>query len=234
MALKKVKKQTVGDIVFEQLQDQIISGFWKPGEKLPSENALAEELEVSRLTVRNALQRLRSMGFIQASQGDGTYVRDISNRNVFEALEPVLAISRPDLSYLLEYRAIVEPACAALAAERIGPEGIVQLKELCRDYQDAVKKNDIEKALSADLLLHYSIVEATDNPVMMRIFDVTRNVYRKNMYEIISESGLSDLGTRWHAKIVEAIAEHDAAKAGEFMRQHISETLERVRLLKKE
>ena len=62
MSIKKVVKSSVSQQVFDQLREQILSGGWKPGDKLPSENELAAQFGVSRVTVRNALQRLSGLG----------------------------------------------------------------------------------------------------------------------------------------------------------------------------
>ena len=116
MALKKIKKQNISDIVFEQLQEQIMAGTWAPGEKIPSETALSEQLGVSRITIRNAFQRLISLGLIEARQGGGTFVKDYSSADALNYIQPLLAFAKPDINYFLEFRAVMEKEGAERAA----------------------------------------------------------------------------------------------------------------------
>ena len=73
MAIKKVVKSSVSQQVFDQLREQILSGSWKPGQKLPSENELAAQFGVSRVTVRNALQKLSGLGLLETRFGEGSF-----------------------------------------------------------------------------------------------------------------------------------------------------------------
>ena len=70
------------DIVYKQLLDNIKAGVWKSGDKLPTENELSKELNVSRVTIRAALQRLRSIGLVESKHGKGTFV--CPNEDLFD------------------------------------------------------------------------------------------------------------------------------------------------------
>ena len=74
MAIQKISRASIGDQVYQQMKDQIVNGEWKAGDRLPSENELAEQFGVSRVTVRGALQKLAALGLIETKLGDGSYV----------------------------------------------------------------------------------------------------------------------------------------------------------------
>jgi len=78
MAIRKIKRQSVSDQVFEQLKEQLLMNEWRRGEKLPSENELATSFDVSRVTVRHALQKLTALGLIETKLGEGSFVRDVA------------------------------------------------------------------------------------------------------------------------------------------------------------
>ncbi len=84
MNLKAVKKVNIGDQVYDQIKDQIISGSWASGEKIPSENQLMDIFGVSRGTVRQAIQKLSAVGLLETRRGEGSYVRQLGLTNYLQ------------------------------------------------------------------------------------------------------------------------------------------------------
>lgn len=225
MALQKVKKQNISDIVYEQLEQNILSGEWKPGNKIPSENTLSGQLGVSRVTVRNALQRLISIGLIEAKQGGGTYVKQSDDGETLQLIKPILAQTKPDVKYFLEYRLVIEPEMAALAAERVTPEQLESMKQYLEKYEIAVCANDEQELLPNDSQLHYTIAIASANPLIIKTYEIIKDIYSLTLAQIVKDVG-ADAGIKYHRRIVEAIAAGDAAAARENMRSHLSETIQ--------
>ena len=79
MGIVPIKKVNVGQMVFDQMQELLIRGEWKPGDRLPSEMVLCEEFEVSRNTLRAALNKLAALGFTETRKGGGTYVKVVDS-----------------------------------------------------------------------------------------------------------------------------------------------------------
>jgi GntR family transcriptional regulator, transcriptional repressor for pyruvate dehydrogenase complex len=77
MAITKLNIKTLSDKIVDQIKECIISGEWKPGERIPSENDLTKQLNVSRISVRDAIQRLIGMGVLKVRVGEGTFVTDL-------------------------------------------------------------------------------------------------------------------------------------------------------------
>ena len=75
--VKPIKRVSVGEQVFTQLKELLVQGEWKPGEKLPSENELAAQFGVSRITVRQALQKLGALGLVETRLGEGSFVKQL-------------------------------------------------------------------------------------------------------------------------------------------------------------
>lgn len=224
MALQKINKQNVSDIVYQQLEQCILEGIWQPGEKIPSENTLAEQLGVSRVTIRNALQRLSSIGLVEARQGGGTYVKVNDEGQMLQLIKPILMQTKPDVKYFLEYRLAVEPEIAALAAQRVTPEQLTQIQAHLQAYEDAVKSGDTDSIEPQDAHLHYAIAVASQNPLFIKIYEIIKDIYARNLSQIVQDVG-ADAGIRYHKKIVNAIALGNAADARTFMRKHLSETV---------
>ena len=118
MSIKKVVKSSVSQQVFDQLREQILSGGWKPGDKLPSENELAAQFGVSRVTVRNALQRLSGLGLLETRFGEGSFIRGPEAGAALNQLVPMLYLGQETLRDILTFRRIVEGPICEIACRR--------------------------------------------------------------------------------------------------------------------
>ena len=225
MALQKVEQQNISEIVFRQLEQSILSGDWKPGEKIPSENVLSTQLGVSRVTVRNAIQRLSGIGLVEARQGGGTYVKISSDEEALQLLKPILTQMKPDVRYFLEYRLAMEPEMAAMAAQRATQTQMTQMQEYVGLYEAAVRENREEEILPYDSKLHYAIAEASANPLIIKTYELLKEIYSRNLSQIVQDLG-PVAGIRYHKKIVGSICSHDAEAARDYMRRHIQETID--------
>lgn len=224
--LTRIKKVNVRDQVFRQLRDQIIRGIWEAGARIPSESDLCKILGVSRVTLREAMQMLASLGLVETQQGGGTYVRSYSSEILLTPLIPMIALERIDILHVLEYRKIVERGTVALAVERAGQPEIGELEEAYAAMQDS--RNDIEAFARADLEFHLALAKASGNPILIKINAVIWDILSASMGEIVSALGTKD-GLYYHGAILQAIKERDAAKAGELMEEHIVFTIKRLK-----
>ena len=115
--LRPVQTQRASEAIYEQIKDLIISGQFKPGDRLPSERALIEMLQRSRPTIREALRMLEREGFIRTVPGtNGAIVQELSTDGVTQSLEVMLQTSRVTLDELSEYRAHNDVAVARPSA----------------------------------------------------------------------------------------------------------------------
>ena len=225
MGLQKINKQNISDIVFGQLEQQILDGEWKSGEKIPSETALATQMGVSRVSVRDAFQRLKSMGLIESRQGGVTFVCDYSSAKTFASLKPILEYTRPDLKYFMEFRNIIEPEMAAIAATRATISQVNDMRKDVITYNNAARERQYSIAREADVSLHCTMAKATGNPLVIKIYEMMQDIYNINITQIIDACG-NDSGVRFHDKIVEAIAAHDSDQARLMMRLHLIDSTE--------
>lgn len=214
MALQKIEKQNVGDMVFDQLRSSIMAGEWKPGEKMPSENELVSILGVSRISVRSALQRLSGLGLIESRRGEGTFVRKFYSADGLKAVIPVIAMSASDRKSLFEFRRILEVEAAALAAERADDKIILGMEETNKGMEN------IDTAPEADLAFHNMVAKATCNPFIVSVSEILRDYYFALFKDNISLVGTD--GLRHHRLLIDAFRRHDADAAREIMREHLA------------
>ena len=225
MALKTISKQNISDVVYEQLMENLIAGEWKPGDKLPSENELAAQLQVSRISVRSALQRLSSLGLVESRQGEGTFVCEFSGAQYANNLIPLVVFERSDMQDLMEFRNILDSEIAALAALRATDTDIALLHQNYQRHMAA--EGDVTKCADYDSEFHCLLAAATHNALFHKVYQVFQPVFRKNMHQIVSIMGVSGARVN-HAAILAAVEQHDPDAARAAMQTHVQETISSV------
>lgn len=226
MHLTRVRRTGVKNQVFDQLRDQIMERTWAPGAKIPSENALAEAFGVSRVSIREALQMLASLGLLETRHGGGTYVRDYAGEVLFSPLLPMLALDTLDILHVLEFRKIVESGIASLVVKRAGKAEIAELEAAFRDMEE--HRNDARAFAQADLSFHLALAKATGNPVIVKVNAVITDILKVSMYGIVGSLGTKD-GLYYHRKILEAIKAQDGPLAESLMADHVERTIRRLK-----
>jgi DNA-binding FadR family transcriptional regulator len=224
--LKPIKKESVRGQVFWQLRDQILRRTWPPGSKIPSENDLCQTMGVSRVSIREGIQQLASLGIVETRHGEGTFVRELDGQVQFNALIPQLILEDIDILHVLEYRRIVEKGAAALAAERATEQDLAEMQAV---YDQMVQAHDnaVEFA-RADLEFHLVLAKATGNPVIIKVNNILRSILEVSMENIVNKLGMED-GLHYHRLIIEAIRARDTQAAESIMQEHVDRTIVRLK-----
>jgi len=128
---KPIRQLRISEEVAEQLKQSIVSGHFKPGEKLPPERDLADEFQVSRVAIREALRKLEHAGFIVTRQGatGGAFVTDLNFEYLVNAFLDLFLADKISIPELHHVRLLIEPEVARLAASNITPQYALRLKE---------------------------------------------------------------------------------------------------------
>lgn len=224
----------VADRVAAELIDMIAGGDWAPGQRLPGERALAEQMNVSRVSVRAALQRLKTQGFVVAVQGGGTRVVS-SAAAMDDALTELVRSKLDNLHDLAEIRMALETWAARRAAERATPEQIAEIAERLeamahagpRDRGGAASGADAsagDKAIE-DVRFHFAVGKAAGSPVYMHILTVIRDILMQMLefhrYKLFTSPEDDRAVMDQHRAIYDAIAGHRADDAADAMRRHL-------------
>ncbi|WP_417252050.1 transcriptional regulator LldR [Castellaniella sp.] len=203
----------------------------KPGDRLPSERRLAQDLAASRSSIREAIHQLASQGVLYSRQGGGTFLQapaDFAStwpRRQIGGLRDLL-VADPDYRYdVLEARHALEGGTAWHAALRATPDDIARIQTCFDDLQRFQDEADANLSAEADARFHLAIAEASHNAVliqMMRgLFDLLRSTVtesRQRMYTMPDTQGQL---LRQHRAIKDAIAQGDASGARAAIWQHL-------------
>jgi len=219
--IKKIKRKSVASQVYEQLKQNILKGTWTAGQKIPSENELVNMLGVSRISVREALKQLISLGLLEARQGEGTFVKQLEADSYLNDFLPLMVLNREEVIELIKYREIIEVGAIALAVERADEADIRALEENVRKHEQF--KDTWEEAAHVDLEFHLLIAKASKNPFIIKTNSLMKDVFHAVMDQIVEEMG-TEHGLFYHKKIIAAIKSKDKELAVSIMKEHLVDT----------
>ena len=205
------------EVVYETLREAIRNGALTPGERL-MEIQLAEELGVSRTPVREAIRKLELERFVVMLPRRGTYVANLSLK---------------DINEVFEIRAALDGLAAGLAAERITEEELEQMERLLVEIADYIEQHNNQKIVEADEAFHDILYRASRNERLVGIICNLREQFTRFRSVSINYPGRLQNTLEEHRQLVEAIAQRNPEAAQQKAREHI-ENAEQTLLLEME
>ncbi|KOY81466.1 FadR family transcriptional regulator [Lysinibacillus macroides] len=225
MELRRIKPKKIYEEVSEILHEKIRAGLLKPGDRLDSVEQLAEQLQVSRSAVREALSALKAMGLIEIKQGSGTFVKSVTSNQLDFPLSTAILTNKQDVSHLLEVRKIIEVGTAASAAIHRTDADIQKMIQILEEMQRV--QGDGELGEKVDFQFHAAISAASQNPLLTTILDQVSGLMLETMKEtrriwLYSKKTTSEKLYDEHMQIFLAIKQQNEELAKHAMSSHLS------------
>ncbi|GLS15207.1 FadR/GntR family transcriptional regulator [Hydrogenophaga electricum] len=218
----------LADQVASALEAEIRAGRLQVADKLPTETALAQQFQVSRTVVREALSRLKSRGLVDSRQGSGVYVQA-------PGIEPLQfdlphAASREAVMQIVEVRRALEAEVAEMAALRRSEADLLAIRQAMAAIQAAVQAG--RDGVEEDVQFHRAIARAAGNPFMINTLDYLaqflKGATRVTRANEARRSDFSRAVTQEHEHIVQAIEAGDAVAARSAAAEHMRNALARI------
>ena len=213
---------SLGEAAFERLREGISGGKWAPGQRLPSERALAEHLAISRPALREAVKRLDGEGLIDIRSRKGLYVRAASADRLSNSFERLIGTDFDRVNELLDLRRVLEHRSAYLAAEYASPDDIADLAAIFADIERDVGEGGTGE--EPDVRFHCAIAKAAGNTVLTHLMATLHGALAKASRllasRLMESSHYRDGMFELHVRIFEAIRSHDTKAAAEAMDAH--------------
>ncbi|MBU2515215.1 FadR family transcriptional regulator [bacterium] len=223
---RKAKQNRIFQDVVEQIQDVILEGKIKPGDKLPSERELGEMLGTSRGTLREALRILEQKGLIEIRLGvnGGAIVKEATWEQMSETLALLVRSQTVSLEHLTEFREGVEGIVASLAAKRVTEADIKELAKLQKSAEKFYKKgvSHWKDFVRVDEKIHIALAVVSRNPMYKFIVETIHdNIDR--YYDKFLVVGSSELEENYRdlSNLVNAVINKQEAEAGDLARGHV-------------
>ncbi|MDD2573541.1 MAG: FadR/GntR family transcriptional regulator [Bacillota bacterium] len=225
--LKPVKKKTLPEEIIEQFKQQIISGNWKPGDRLPPERELSESLGVSRTSVREALSAFTAIGLIEVRVGEGTFLASDIAPLYKRELSSKFLVKRGSLLEVVEARKIVETQLAYLAALRATDEDLNKMEKILDNMGKRIASQS--SFMEYDVAFHFAIACAARNTILLETINAIAELFRSVHREVVELPGMPQLSYSLHNQIYEAIKKGSCAEAQEAMMKHLSVVEDRIK-----
>lgn len=221
---KQIKPKKIYEEVAEAILHMIQTGQLKPGDKLDSVQQLAENFQVGRAAIREALTALRAMGLIEMKQGEGTYVREFDPAMLSFPISTAILMSKEDVAHLLEVRKLLEVGAAGLAALKRTEEDLRAMQSALTQMREVI--GDEELGEQADFLFHMAIAAATKNPLLVSLMNNVSGMMMETMREtrriwLFAKQATTEQLLEDHIAIFEAIREQNIELAQERMKDHL-------------
>jgi DNA-binding FadR family transcriptional regulator len=211
----------VTEDAIERIKAMVVSGELGPGERLPKEEDLAEQLGLSRSSLREAVRALTAMKILVVRQGDGTYVSSLEPQLLLHGLAFASDVSRGETALqLLQVRRVLETEATGLAAETVTEERLEELRGLLARGAEA---SGVEEFVELDVKFHRLIVETAGNPVLATLLDVlSTQTHRLRVMRGVNTTQAVATAQREHADILRALEERDARLAAACAAVHVA------------
>ena len=233
MALvQPVKRDRLYQGIVQQIEGLLERGELKPGDQLPPERQLAEQFQVSRASVREALRSLELLGIVETRAGGGTFVRQAQPDDLARPLQSLITRGHT-LTDVIDVRGLVEPAVAERAAQNITKEEIAELRQIIAAQERKVAAG--EPYVEEDTRFHEVIGQAARNELLVTVLGVIWDVLRASREEWLLTEKRAHGSIEAHRRILAALEQHDPTAARTAAADHIQAVGEGIlRLLKEE
>jgi GntR family transcriptional repressor for pyruvate dehydrogenase complex len=215
--LTTIQRTNVVDEIVDQLLAYVAA--LRPGDRIPPERRLVQQLGVSRSSMREALRVLSSLGLLEVREGRGTFVAQGDGPLLNQALMVSALVGGPTARELHEVRAHVEPFAARLAAERSDPGDLAEI-EACLERQ-AAAFDSVDRFLEADVAFHLAIAQAAQNRFLVQLLRTIRALNMARMATLLSARGDMRLRYEEHRAVYRAIADRAPVAAEAAMETHM-------------
>jgi DNA-binding FadR family transcriptional regulator len=213
--LKPVERQRVAEEIVEQLRSLILTGAYRPGDKLPAERTLAKQLGVNRASLREALKKLEHQGLVKIRQGDGTRVQDYRQTGGLELVSHLIPlVEGGDMRLLrdvLEFRRIYGREIARLAAARADANDRKRLTAIADEA--ANPEHPPEEVLRLDFEFYVALSQASKNQVFALLINTTRAAVLSHTPFLARFVVAADVVRKHHRALLDAIVARDADTA---------------------
>ena len=232
MQLEPIAKVSVSDEIIDLIKKQIMDGTLRPGDRLPAEEKMAEQLRVGRGTVREALKVLIYMGFIERKNKSAVVSQIIKGEVLPDDIIGRMKQCK-NVMEMIEARLIIEPGIARTAAIKARKSDMDILTSFCEGMEQ--NEEDPEQFISFNNQFHHHLVHSTGNQIMIDVMHGIQDLMRRNQEFFVRNSRkIKDRSILFHRNIVNAIVEGDPDKAEREMVAHLKDVEKEMYLIIRE
>jgi GntR family transcriptional repressor for pyruvate dehydrogenase complex len=220
-AVGPLERRALPDLVAEQLMQSITRGDYKPGQQLPTEPELARQLGVGRTSLREAIQRMRTLGVVEVRKGLGTFVVDQPRSDPILAFAAWAAEHEFKMTEVFEARLSLEATAAGLAAERATSRDVSRLRTAARRHIDAEHSHSLQDLVTTDETFHGTLFAIAGNGLLAHLYGMLTPGLVQYRTMSLALPGSPHRSAGDHLAMVDAIEAKDPARARRAVVDHL-------------
>ena len=233
LGIAPLKKMKIADEVTHAIENLIIENNLSPGDKLPSQAELSEQLQVGTRSIREAIRTLESRGMVKTLQGKGVFVKENNLDYFVETLMGSFVFHFPQQKDLLvdltNTRRVIESQSIHDVAEN-PPKGFISFfSRMIEELDEKALQKDIDAYNMLDMELHRSIIDATENKILISLYKHLTDLLIRSFSRTGQVRGSLETSVRDHHEMLQAITARDGSRAKEIMEKHINLTLDKIK-----
>lgn len=220
---KSAKTHRISHNIVQQIRDAILAGDLKPGDRLPSEKELADNFNVSKASLREAIRSLEALGLVEVRQGvsGGAFIQEVDLETARNSLFNYIFFQNPSIHEFTELRLLIEPFVAGRAAEKITAQDLLF-------FEENIEKSRLQLDSGAffyelDTLFHHRLAEIAGNRLILFVIDSLKNAVVNIKLQLELDRRFSVNVYESHQRILETLKRRDAVAARNEMEKHIKE-----------
>jgi GntR family transcriptional regulator, transcriptional repressor for pyruvate dehydrogenase complex len=224
-----IQSMKVFEQVAIQIEKRILEGELRSGDRLPTERELAEQFQVSRTAVREAMKILAQKGLVDMRPGRGTIIIDGSHEAMQDSIGLVMKLRLGEVGgsdNLVEVREILETEIAALAAARATEKEIAAMRQAVQVMDENL--NQADGYIAADNQFHEALAQATQNTLILILVNSIVNLLSEQRKQVFQVEGGPQRGQVHHRRILDSVIRRDPEAARSAMRSHLRQVRDDV------
>jgi len=220
----QIRPHKIPEEIVQQIKSLIKDGKLQPGQKLPPERTLADLLGVGRSSLREAINILETLGFVEIKQRKGIFIRTVSSPIISDPLRQILEEDKSGLYQLYELRKDIELASTYMSAKIRTENDLVAIRKPLKRMEEGARNTNL--LLDYDWEFHLAIARATHNflrvHILKNIFDLAADYMRLIVQKLIEEETSIFTVLDQHTRIFQAIQKRDQESARALMDEHLT------------
>ena len=229
VTLPHFKRGNLVEMVFNAIKDEVLSGKFKQGEKLASQEVFCKDFGVSRTVVREAWNKLASIGLIKTIHGHGSFVNHPDASNILDPICDAIQLDKNSTQDLLESRFYLETIIVRLAAKRSTQKDIDKLSKIVELMEINANKNNSKQTIRYDIEFHQSLADISQNMVLKRFLLTISKMIQRFLEDYTKIPGTSQNAISYHKRIIRAVAKKDPDLAEAAMKAHLEDVIHTLR-----
>lgn len=207
--MTKIHRKTLAEEVADRINDLIVNGTYRVGEKLPNETDMMASFGVGRSTIREAIKLLANIGILDVRHGVGSFVNELVSSR-----EPIdVRLSKADTKHIDEVRAWLEIKMAEKAAMNRTEADIRNMADVLQRRDHFGKTGQIEQSIDEDLAFHSCMAHATCNPVLEDLYKATAKHVKRYLLDTMKDTSIMTVTQQLHVELLTAITRQDCEQA---------------------